>query len=153
MIVTGPHVVEWVAKRANDFGNFGAAVGIGVARDTPIHGTTVTRHEIIGGVVFNEFNGVNIAMHTAAVPGSGWLTRTALWHFFEYPFNQAKVRRITVPIGEGNTVAQRLVEGVGFRLETELADAHPTGSLLLYVMRRADCRWLEKRDHHERMAA
>lgn len=135
--------MEWVARRTNDFGNFGAAVGIGVLRDG----------HIVAGVVFNEFNGANINMHVAAVPRSRWLSRTALRHFFHYPFIQTGVGRITVPIGEGNTPAQRLVEGVGFKYETELADAHPTGCLLIYVMRRADCRWLSEGTHHERLAA
>lgn len=132
-IVTGQRVVEWVAKRTNEFGNFGAAVALGVERDG----------ELVGGVVFNDYNGVNINMHVAAVAGSYWLNRGFLWMCFDYPFRQLKVKRVTGLVGEGNARARQFDEKVGFKLETRLKDAHPTGDLLVYVMRPDDCRWLK----------
>ncbi len=144
MIVTGPQIVEWVAKRTGEFGNFGAAVGIGVER----------AGQIIGGCVYNEWNGVNCNMHTAALPRAPWLTRTSLWYFFDYPFNVARVNRITALVGEGNVKSRQLVEGVGFRLEATLKGADPSGDLLVYVMWRDECRWLRlERPKDERMAA
>ncbi len=144
MIVTGQPVVEWVAKRTAEFGNYGAAVGIGVEIDG----------KLIAGVVYNEFNGVNMNMHTAALPKVRWLTRESLFCFFDYPFNRAKVNRVTALVGEGNVKSRKLVEGVGFSLETTLEGADPTGKLLIYRMRRSECRWLNlERPKHERMAA
>ncbi len=145
MIVTGQPVVEWVAQRTGEFGNFGAAVGIGVERDGVL----------VGGVVFNEWNGPNCNMHAAAVERSGWLTRPALWYFFDYPFNQAKVNRITALVGEGNVKSRKLTESAGFVLETSLSGADPSGDLLVYVMRRAQCPWLNLKVPHEeqRLAA
>jgi RimJ/RimL family protein N-acetyltransferase len=61
---------------------------------------------------------------------------------FDYPFNQAKVKRITGLVGEGNIEARKFDEHIGFKLEARLAGAHPTGDLLIYVMRREDCRFL-----------
>ncbi len=141
----GPHVVEWVAKRTNEYGNFGAAVGIGIERDG----------ELIAGVVYNEWNGVNCNMHVAAVPKSRWLTRTGLWYWFDYPFNQLKVNRCTALIGAGNKEAITLNEGVGFIYETSIEGADPTGDLLVYRMWRKDCRWLnlEKPKDERKLAA
>lgn len=140
MIVIGQGVVEWVANRTREYGNFGAAVGIGVQRDG----------ELIAGVVFNEWNGVNINMHVAAVEKSNWLSRKALWYFFDYPFNQAKVNRITALVGEGNLKSRSLVEGVGFTREATLSGAHPTGDLIVSVMWKSNCRWINLgRPKHE----
>lgn len=149
-IVIGQPVVEWVAKHITEHSDFGVAVGMGVESEG----------RLIGGVVFNEWNGVNVNMHTACEAKSRWLTRSALWYFFDYPFNQLKAKRITALVGEGNVKSQKLIEGVGFRYEAELVGAHPTGNLLIYVMRKQDCRWIgktpllqTKRVDHEQMAA
>lgn len=140
-IVTGPQVVEWVAKRTNEYGNFGAAVGIGVE----LNG------ELIGGVVYNEYNGPNMCMHTAAVSGSPWLTRETLRRFFYYPFVQMRCNRVTALVGQGNVKSRKLVEGVGFTFEAALEGAHPTGDLIVYRLWATDCRWIKER--HELKAA
>jgi RimJ/RimL family protein N-acetyltransferase len=138
VIVAGPGVVEWVAKRTNEYGNFGAAVGIGIERNG----------ELAGGVALNEYNGVNINMHVAAAHPR-WLTREFLFVIFDYCFRQAGVRRITGLVGEGNTRARRFDEKVGFKLETRLKDADPSGDLLVYVMRKEGCRWLKwRKENH-----
>src|SRR3990167_7695851 len=134
MIVVGQAVVEWVAKRTHEFGNFGCAVGIGWARGG----------ELIAGVAFNEFNGVNINMHVSSDGTRQWMTREYLWACFHYPFEQAKVKRITGLVGEGNRQSQRFNEHLGLRLEATLEGAHPTGDLLIYRMRKADCRFLRE---------
>jgi RimJ/RimL family protein N-acetyltransferase len=139
-IVIGNEVVQWVAKRTGEFGNYGAAVGFGIEDD----------RELIAGVVFNEYNGANINMHVASDGSRKWMTREFLWMVFDYAFNQAKIKRITGLVGEGNTEAQLFDEHIGFSLETTLSDAHPSGDLLVYVMRREQCRWLNiRRSHHE----
>lgn len=130
-IVIGQEVVEWVAKRA-ELSSCGDAVGFGMEQDG----------QLIGGVMFNEYNGVNMNAHIASDGSKRWLTRELLWMVSDYAFNQAKVKRLTGLVGEGNKEAQLFDEHLGFRLETTLADAHPTGDLLVYVMRREDCRWL-----------
>ena len=133
MLIIGPGVVEWVAKRTHEFGNYGAAQGIGWK----------DKGEIVAGVVYSDFNGVNCLMHVAAV-GSRWLRREYLWTCFDYPFNQLKLRRVTGLVGEGNKQARRFDEHLGFELETTLKLAHPSGDLLVYVMWREKCRWLKR---------
>jgi RimJ/RimL family protein N-acetyltransferase len=143
VIVYGDEVIEWVAKRTNEYGNFGAATGIGVKKDG----------ELIGGVVYNEWNGVNCCMHTAAVAGAPWLSRTTLFAFFHYPFIQLGCNRVTALVGQGNIKSRKLVFGVGFRIEAHLEGAHPTGDLIVYAMWRDRCRWINQRTVNELKAA
>ena len=132
MIVTGQAVVEWVAKRTNEFGNYGCAVGIGWTHDDVL----------VAGVAYNEYNGANIQMHVASDGTKLWMRREFLWACFDYPFNQAKVRRVTGVVSEGNKSAQKFNEHLGFKLEARLKDAHPTGDLLVYVMWKDNCKWV-----------
>lgn len=131
VIVTGPGVVEWVAKRTNEYGNFGCAQGIGWAENG----------DLIAGVAYNEYNGVNCCMHVAAI-GKRWLKRQYLWACFDYPFNQLKVKRVTGLVGEGNLQARKFDEHLGFDLEATFKGAHPTGDLLVYVLWKDKCRWI-----------
>jgi len=89
VIVIGQGVVEWVAKRAACSTH--NAQGIGLQRGG----------NLIAGVVYEDFNGANVFCHIAA-EGSHWLTRKYLWTIFDYPFNQLKVKRITVPVAASN---------------------------------------------------
>lgn len=142
-VVTGQRVIDWVTDFAPEFGNYGAAVGIGLEKGG----------DLIAGVVFNEYNGPNINMHVAAMPGSRWLDREYLWYCFYYPFEQLKVKRVTGLVGEGNAKSRRFTEHLGFELEAKLKDAHPTGAMLVYVLRRENCKWLHirrlKHDHQK----
>ena len=139
-IIIGQPVVEWVQERALCLGC--NPIGFGLEEDG----------RIIAGVVFNDYNGANISMHVASDGSKRWMTRQFIWMVFDYAFNQAKVKRITGLVGEGNTEAQLFDEHIGFKLETTLSDAHPSGDLLIYVLRREDCRWLKVK-HESKMAA
>ncbi len=134
MIITGQRVVEWVARLTNEYGNYGAAVGIGQTRNG----------ELNAGVVFNEWNGVNICAHISSVKGA-YVGRELLWYGFYYAFEEIKVKRITGLVGEGNITARRFNEHLGFKIETRLKDAHPTGDMLVYRMYKHECRWLNTR--------
>lgn len=142
-IVIGQTVVEWVAKRTSEYGNFGAAVGFGVERDGAL----------VGGIVFNEFNGANMNMHVASDGSRNWMTKTLLWMIFDYAFNQAGVKRLTGLIGEGNVESQRFADHIGGKLEAALPDAHPDGELLIYRMRRDECPYLNMRKPRELLKA
>lgn len=130
MLIFGPQVIDWMRRKASDFGATDAQ-GIGWERDG----------QIVAGVAYTDYNGVNVCMHVAA-DGKDWLRREFLWTCFDYPFNQLKVKRITGLVGEGNAQARKFDEHIGFTLETTLAGAHPTGDLLVYRMLRSECRWL-----------
>ena len=140
-LVVGKEVVEWVAKRTNEFGSFGTDIGIGWER----------RGELVAGVGYANWNGVNVECHIAS-EGTHWLTRQYLAVIFDYPFCQLGAKRITVLVGEGNIRSRRFVEHLGFTLEAPLKGAHPSGDLLVYCLWRHDCRFL-KGFYREKMAA
>jgi len=143
MLTIGKGVVEWVAKQTNEFGGFGSDVGIGWLKNG----------SIVAGVVYAEWNGPNVVCHIASDRSHGWLTRAYLWAIFDYPFNQLGVERITVCVGEGNKDSQRFVRHLGFILEARLKGAHPTGDILIFCMKRQDCRFIQKGFHREKLAA
>lgn len=133
MILTGQVVVRWIAARTNEYGNFGAAHGIGLGKHPGA---------LVAGVAYAEWNGVNVVCHIASDGSKRWLTREYLRTIFDYPFNQLGCKRITVCVGEGNTASRRFVLHLGFSLETTLQGAHPTGDMLIFRMRREECRWI-----------
>ena len=142
-VVTGAHVVDWVAKRTDEYGNYGAAVGIGLEQD----------NSLIAGVVFNDYNGANICMHVASDNSKRWMTKEYLWFVFYYAFEQAKVKRITGLVPESNYEAIKFDTHIGFSEETRLKDAHPDGDLIVFVMRKESCRWLRRNKYEQKLAA
>lgn len=132
MIVIGKEVVSWIAHRTNEFGSFGTDIGIGWAKNG----------QLVAGVAYADWNGVNVVCHIASDGSRRWLTRQYLWFIFSYPFDQLNCKRITVCVGEGNCNSRRFVEHLGFDLEIPLKSAHPSGDLLVYRMFREDCSWI-----------
>jgi RimJ/RimL family protein N-acetyltransferase len=98
--------------------------------------------KIVAGVWFESWNGANMNIHVAAEPGARWMTKEFLWYVFHYAFEQVGAKRLTGLVSSDNHAARRFDEHIGFTLEATLADASPTGDLLVYVMRRESCRWL-----------
>lgn len=131
-LVIGKGVVDWIARRTNEFGSFGTETGIGWQKNG----------EIVAGVAYADWNGPNVVCHIASDGTRRWLTREYLWTIFDYPFRQLKCKRITVCVGEGNSNSRRFVEHLGFELETTLRAAHPTGDLLVLAMFKEQCKWI-----------
>lgn len=101
--------------------------------------------EIVAVMVWEGFNGVNIWGHLVAEPGSRWMTRNFLRSCFVYAFDICKVKRISGYVNESNYAAVRLDEHLGFTVETKLKGAAPDGGdVLIYVMRREDCRFIKE---------
>ena len=132
MIVTGAEVVSWVAERA----------GVSVTSRATALGWM--KDKLMAGVIYDDFNGANMMTHIAG-EGKRWMTREYLWTIFSYPFDLCGVKRITATVAEGNEASQLFVEHLGFTLEAELEDAHPTGNMLLYRMMKKDCRFLDQK--------
>lgn len=101
--------------------------------------------ELIGGVVYDQYNGPNIFAHIAGKPGTRWLTRAFLHAMYHYPFIQLGVERITGPVSSVNLEAIRLDTHMGFVHEATLRRAAPNGDLLLFVMWKENCRFLGER--------
>lgn len=132
MLLLDPDVIgPWVCARAGGTWVQGRGSAIGWVKDDLL----------VAGVLYEDFNGANVVCHIA---GEGrWANREYLWTIFDYPFNQLKVGRITVPIASINTKAQNFVEHLGFEREAILRGAHPAGDLIIYKMTADKCRWLE----------
>lgn len=136
-VVLGNDVLgPWIAKHGGGFYRQGSQC-IGLERDG----------EIIAGVLYDFANGASIYMHVAAL-GGNWLDREFLRVCFDYPFNQLGAKVVIGLVGSKNERARRFDEHLGFKLQAEIPDGHPDGSLLIYVLRREDCRWL-RREHEQ----
>ena len=99
--------------------------------------------ELVAGAVYEGFNGRNIWVHLAGLPGRCWLNRKFLQAGFHYPFVTCGVERLSGYVNESNTDARRFDEHVGFKEEARLKGAAPDGGdVILYVMWRQDCRYL-----------
>lgn len=146
MLTIGDHVVSWVAQHMRRGEGYGLSQGIGWLKNGCL----------VAGVVYNEYNHVNINMHVASV-GRHWLSREFLWAAFDYPFNQLGVKRISAFVEDDNRAAIRFDEHLGFKHEARMVGAYEhdgkVGDILLLKMLREDCRWLNlKRDRDERLA-
>jgi RimJ/RimL family protein N-acetyltransferase len=96
--------------------------------------------QLVAGVLYEDFNGANVVCHIA---GEGkWADRQFLAVIFDYPFNQMKVRRITVPVCGSNARSVKLVEHMGFVLESRLEQATLDSDLLLYRLFKDECKYL-----------
>ncbi len=98
--------------------------------------------ELVAGVLYEGINDFNLWMHVAATPGRHWLCRRFLRAAFAYPFRICGVRRVSGYVNDSNTDARRFNEHLGFTVEARLAGAASDGGdVLIYVMRREDCRY------------
>lgn len=123
-------VGPWVCERAGGTWVKGRGTAIGRLVDG----------ELVAGVLYEDWNEANIVCHIA---GEGnWATKGYLGVIFNYPFEQLKVRRITVPVCSTNLRCIALVTRMGFTIEARLSQATPDGDLLLFVMFRHECRFL-----------
>ena len=125
-----PHPVPHVA---------GTCQAIGFAR----------RQNLIAGVLYYQYNGVNVWMAVAAEPKSRWLNKQGLYAIFYYPFRQLGCRRITALVNEDNHASRRFVESLGLERETALIGACPAGDQIVYRMFSDSCQWLSQESKRE----
>ncbi|WP_406626096.1 GNAT family N-acetyltransferase [Acidovorax sp. SDU_ACID1] len=96
---------------------------------------------LVAGVAYEGFNGHNMWIHVAAVPGARWLVREYLRACFAYPFLVCGVRRLSGYVNESNALARRFNEHLGFHEEARLRGAAPDGGdVILMVMWKEECR-------------
>ena len=129
-IVVSHAVGEWVCQQMGATYNPDACVAIG----------RVDGDRVIGGVVYDDYNGSSICMHCAGE--GGWLTKELLRAVFGYPFTQLKVKKVIGFVDSTNKAAMRLNEHLGFTLEAKVQDGTATGDLLIYTMTPEQCRFL-----------
>jgi hypothetical protein len=83
--------------------------------------------ELVAGVVYEGFNGRNVWMHVAGLPGRRWLVRDYLRACFAYPFLVCGVERVSGYVNASNVQARQFDEHLGFREEARLQGAAADG--------------------------
>lgn len=103
----------------------------------------VRRDVLVGGVIYTDYTGESIAMHTASWD-EHWINRDLLFVGFDYPFNQLGVKRIFGRLSEGNMRALEFNMNAGFRTVARIEGVYKHG-IAQIVMRldRDDCRFLK----------
>jgi len=131
------------------FGNkdHGAAIAAAIPRrfnpvcDPVISNVDDKTGELLGGVIYDGFTGSSIFIHQAGF-SKFWLSRDMLWAAFDYPFNQLGCNQLRGTIPSTNPDLLKLNLKYGFNVEAVLAGAYPGGDMLILLMKKAECRWL-----------
>lgn len=98
---------------------------------------------LVAGAAYEGFNGRNMWVHLAGVPGGLWLDRKFLRAGFAYPFLVCGVDRLSGYVNASNKQACRFNEHVGYQQEAVLRGAAPDGGdVLIYVMWKDRCRYV-----------
>src|SRR3989304_2978319 len=99
--------------------------------------------ELIAGVLYEGWNGVNVWMHVATTPGKRW-SREYLRYCFQYPFVELGCKRVSGYVEASNTAARRFDEHLGFEREAVLQGAAADGGdVILDRMWRKGCRYVD----------
>lgn len=127
-----PEVKSWMAER------------FGQVAPQRAHSTiTLVRGDVIRGAVWLEnYNGASVLAHVVG-DGRRWLTRAFCEAVFHYVFNVLGCKKMLGIVREVNRDASHFDENLGFRKECIISDADPEGALIIYSLRREDCKFLE----------
>lgn len=114
--------------------------------------------QIKGVVGFDNWNGASMQIHVA---GEGnWVTRDFLRTVFQYVFRECKAKVLIGLVDVGNLPLIKFNKHLGFKVEHVIADAHPSGSLIVFTMRPWECRylsgeskWARKQHHHPHLTS
>ncbi len=133
LIIDDESVYRFLCTQGVELARAADQQGIGLERDG----------ELVGGVMYEGFNGHNIWMHCAGI--GRWITRDLLKAAFAYPFIQLDVLNVWGWVDASNTKARRLDEHLGFSQQAVLAGAAKDGGdVIIYRMTREECRFLPK---------
>lgn len=130
-------VIQWVGQRIPGLIVTPSARALGVALG----------EDLAAGVVYDQFNGVNI-MASIAVDDPRAQSRAVARRLLEYPFVTLGCKSITVWIASTNLPSLNLAARIGFKPEAMIRYAAPDGSTLVVMkMLREECRWIgDRRD-------
>lgn len=130
MISTDPHWIgPWVAERAGGTFSPDTMTAIGLIRE----------NSVLAGVMFENWNGKSIVAHMAA---TGRLTRTFLGVIFQYAYEKCGVEKVILPISSANIKSSKFAKHLGFEEEARISDADPNGDIIIYTLKKGDCRFL-----------
>lgn len=128
-VESGPRIGHWTAQK----------LGMGFHNETMTAIGLVHDETILAGVIYENWNRRSIMAHIVV---EGRLTRDFVHAVFHYPFEICGVEKVICPVAHSNTRSSGLAEHMGFIPEARLADCSPDGDVVLYTLRRRDCRFL-----------
>ena len=108
------------------------ATAIGLERDG----------KLVAGIMYENWNGRSLTAHIAI---SGQINRSYIGAIFRYAYVTCGVEKAIVPVSSANTKSVRFVQKLGFTEEARITDAAPDGDIILYTLKKADCRYLGER--------
>lgn len=89
-----------------------------------------------------------------SLAGDGnFINKDFLWAMFDYPFNKLELKAIIATISGSNEKSLKLSRHLGFKEAATIADAHNDGDLVIMVMRRENCKWLQINASLKRLGA
>lgn len=97
----------------------------------------------LAACLYEGFNGASVMLHIATDGTRRWMNRDFLWYCHAYPFDELRVKKIICPVESNNIDCKRFIEHLGYALEATLTDSAPAGNLLIYTMRKDQCKWLK----------
>lgn len=104
--------------------------------------------ELLAGVVFENWTDRSVEAHIAALPGRRWARPDFFAVCFRYAFLQLDVEIMYAHVRASNIDCCRLVEHLGFREVVILEGAAVRDDLIIYAIRRSECRYLAMESHH-----
>lgn len=103
--------------------------------------------KLIAGVIFDSFSAnARCSMHCAGI-GKRWLTREFLHICFDYVFNMANCKVVINTIAAKNVDSIAFTKHCGFKEACRIPDGDGDDDLVILVLHRNDCRFLEKKQN------
>lgn len=132
-------VGRWVAHGGDPLARYGNYYAMGAERNG----------EMVAGIVVDHLaEGANAFTHIRVTkPGKD--LHALLRAFFDYAFNQCRLKRVSGMCPSTNAKALAFDKKVGFEVEFVIKDGVPGGDMLLLVMRPESCKWLVKREDRD----
>jgi RimJ/RimL family protein N-acetyltransferase len=131
-IESGTRIGQWVADKLGTLYSPEGSAAIGLVKND----------KIVAGVIYENWNRKSIMTHIAI---EGRLTRSFISAIFHHAFVTCGVNKIISPVNDTNTKSASLVENMGFVAEGRLKDCSPDGDIILYTLKKSDCRFLGER--------
>jgi len=131
-IVSGPEVGHWVALEMDGCFSSETGTAIGLERDG----------KLVAGTMYENWNGRSLMAHIAI---TGQINRSYIGAIFRYAYVKCGVEKVIVPVSNANAKSMKFVKNLGFTEEARITDAAPDGDIILYTLKKADCRYLGER--------
>ena len=125
-------VGEWVSKKLGKTSGLYEYQSIGIERDG----------KIIAGVVIDNYKkNASCSIHCAG-DGGKWLNRKFLFVVFDYVFRQLQCKVVVNQVDSSNDKSIRFTSHLGFKESFRINGACENGDLIIFTLRREDCRWI-----------